>query len=170
MTLVAAVMAVSASAQVYVGGGVGIGSMDNGGDNNTTTYKFVPEIGYNFNSDWAVGTTFGWKGSNHGGAKSIEFSPYVRYTFFHTRFINGFIDGTVGYTQDYGANKRDIDHLQIGFRPGVAVNLTPCLSFMTKVGFVGYNHTKNNNTKAKSDGWGVDIDGNNVVFGLYYNF
>ena len=114
MTLVAAVMAVSASAQVYVGGGVGIGSMDNGGDNNTTTYKFVPEIGYNFNSD--------------------------------------------------------IDHLQIGFRPGVAVNLTPCLSFMTKVGFVGYNHTKNNNTKAKSDGWGVDIDGNNVVFGLYYNF
>ena len=51
MTLVAAVMAVSASAQVYVGGGVGIGSMDNGGDNNTTTYKFVPEIGYNFNSE-----------------------------------------------------------------------------------------------------------------------
>lgn len=170
MTLVAAVMAVGASAQVFVGGGVGIGSADNGGSDNITAYKFVPEVGYSFNSDWAVGATFGWKGSNHGGAKSVEFNPYVRYTFFHSRLVNAFVDGTVGYAHEYGANNRDIDRLQIGFKPGVALNLTPCLSFVTKVGFVGYDHSKDNNSKAKVDEWGVNVDGNNITFGLYYNF
>ena len=42
-------VAVAASAQVYVGGNVGIASTDNGDDDDVTTYKFLPEIGYNIN-------------------------------------------------------------------------------------------------------------------------
>lgn len=51
MTLAAAIIAVSASAQVYVGGGVGIGSVKyeyGGGKQSVTAYKFIPEVGYNF--------------------------------------------------------------------------------------------------------------------------
>ena len=55
MTLVAAfAVAISANAQVYVGGGFSVQGNDDG-NTTTTTYKFLPEIGYNFNSDWAAG-------------------------------------------------------------------------------------------------------------------
>ena len=55
MTLVAAFgLAVSANAQTYVGGGFSIFGQDNG-NTTVTTYKFIPEIGYNFNKDWAAG-------------------------------------------------------------------------------------------------------------------
>ena len=62
MTFVAAVMAVSASAQVYVGGNVGIASYDPGyeGSKSETVYSVLPEIGYSFDSDWAAGVAFGW--------------------------------------------------------------------------------------------------------------
>lgn len=99
MTLVAAFgLAVSANAQTYVGGGFSIFGQDNG-NTTVTTYKFIPEIGYNFNKDWAAGVAFGWEGTNKGGEKSIEVNPYARYTFLHTKFVNVFVDGGLGYKQ-----------------------------------------------------------------------
>ena len=41
---------------------------------------------------------------------------------------------------------------------------------MAHIGFIGYQHEKDNNTKMKQDGWGVDVDGRNIIFGLYYSF
>ena len=79
MTLVAAVMAISMNAQVYVGGGVGVASESGDGIEDVTTYKFVPEVGYVFNQDWAAGVAFGWEGSNEGGAKT--FSVRALYHF-----------------------------------------------------------------------------------------
>ena len=55
MTLVAVAMAVSVNAQGYFGGSIGVASVKNGGADAETTYKFVPEIGWNFNSEWAAG-------------------------------------------------------------------------------------------------------------------
>ena len=64
MTLVAAMFTVCASAQVYVGGNVGIASVDNGHDDDVTVYSLLPEVGYKFNDNWAAGVMFGWsKGS-----------------------------------------------------------------------------------------------------------
>ena len=60
MTLVAAVIAVSASAQVYIGGNAGIASTKIGDQDSKTTYKVLPEIGYKINQDWAIGTVIGW--------------------------------------------------------------------------------------------------------------
>ncbi len=47
MTLAAAIVTVSASAQVYMGGSVGISSVKLGDADAETTYKVLPEIGYN---------------------------------------------------------------------------------------------------------------------------
>ena len=60
MTLAVAFVAVAANAQVYVGGNVGIASSKSGNGDNVTTYKVLPEVGYNINKDWAVGTTLGF--------------------------------------------------------------------------------------------------------------
>ena len=170
MTLAAAIIAVSASAQVYVGGGVGIGTSKvkvGGVSESATAYKFVPEVGYNFNDKLAAGVAFGWTGVTKGGEKSVEVSPYVRYTFFKSQYINGFVDGGVGYGHVYN-DGNDYDKLNVGLRPGVAVNLNEKLSFVTHVGFFGYEHEKEGEAKVNS--WGANLDGTNIVFGLYYNF
>ena len=59
MTLVAVMFAVCASAQVYVGGNVGIASYEVN-DHDETVYSLLPEVGYKFNDDWAAGVMFGW--------------------------------------------------------------------------------------------------------------
>ncbi len=168
MIMVVAAMAISANAQVYVGGGFGIGSTSIDGGDDETTYKFVPEIGYSFDKEWAVGAAFGWEGSKSGD-KVVSVNPYVRWTFLHTNMVNVFVDGTVGYAHYYG-NGNDTDAFQFGLKPGVAVNLNKNLSFVAHVGFLGYEHAKNNNNDVKADSWGLDLDGRNMVFGLYYNF
>lgn len=169
MTVIAAVLvAVSADAQVYVGGSLGIAGNDYNG-NTTTSYKFVPEVGYNFNQNWAAGVAFGWAGETEGNAKSVEVNPYVRYTFLHSKYVNVFCDGSFGYTHQYDAGQ-DADLFSVGLRPGVAVNLTKRLSFVTHAGFLGWNQTKNNNNNAKVSHYGLDLDGNNLTFGLYLNF
>lgn len=46
MTLAVVMIAVCANAQVYLGGNVGIASVDNGGkDDDVTVYSLLPEIG-----------------------------------------------------------------------------------------------------------------------------
>lgn len=161
-------LAVSANAQTYVGGGFSIFGQDNG-NTTVTTYKFIPEIGYNFNKDWAAGVAFGWEGANKGNEKSIEVNPYARYTFLHTKFVNVFVDGGLGYKHTYDAGN-DNDLWTVGVRPGVSVNLTKKLSFVSHVGFLGWQQAKNNNLNAKVNKYGLDLDGNNISFSLYYNF
>lgn len=60
MTLAVVMIAVCANAQVYLGGNVGIASVDYGGDDDETIYSLLPEIGYKFNDNWAAGVMFGW--------------------------------------------------------------------------------------------------------------
>ncbi len=175
MTLVAAAMvAVSANAQVYVGGSVGISSNSAGDDDNSvtnTSYTFVPEVGYNFNEDWAVGAAFGWTGTTKGGSKSVSVNPYVRWTCVHSKYINLFFDGGVDYTHYYdGSNNPSTDRLRLGIKPGIAVNINEHVSFVSHIGFAGWNHTSYKDSDYEVDSWGVSASGNNITFGLYYNF
>ena len=168
ITLVGAVMDLCVNAQVYVGGGAGVYNISDD-DNDATVFKFVPEVGYTFNDDWSAGVAFGWEGTTEGGKKTVSVNPYARYTFTHGKMVNVFVDGSVGYSHSYNAGY-DADGIEIGLKPGVAVNLGDHLSFVTHIGFVGYQNIKDNKTKDKTDIWGVDVDGSNITFGLYYSF
>ena len=152
MTLVAAfAVAMSANAQVYVGGGFSINGVDNG-NTTVTTYKFIPEVGYNFNENWAAGVAFGWEGASKGGTKTLEVNPYARFTFVHTKYVNLFVDGGFGYKHTYN-NRNDAD-----------------LWFVSHVGFLGWSQDKDNNSNSKTSRYGLDLDGNDITFSLYYNF
>ena len=168
MMMVATMMAMTMNAQGYVGGGIGFGTYDNG-NHDVTSFKFLPEVGYSFNDEWSAGVVLGWSGINKGNPKTWTFNPYARYTFVKGKMVSVFADASVGFNHTYNAGHDD-DELQIGLKPGVAVSLGERLSFVTHFGFIGYDHLKNNTTKAKNDYWGVDVDGNNVTFGLYYSF
>ena len=167
MTLMAAVMAASVSAQAYVGGGLGVATASDG-DNDVTVFKFVPEVGFNLNEDWSVGAAFGWEGAKEA-QKTFSFNPYARYTLLHGKVVNAFIDGGVEYAHTYNAGA-DLVSFSVGLKPGLAVNLNNRVSFVAHFGFIGYQHEKDNNYKGKEDMWGIDLDGRNITFGLYYNF
>ena len=175
MTMVAAVIAVSASAQVYLGGSIGVGVSKVKNGEEKTTFKLLPEIGYGINGNWAVGTVIGWGKGNPVSLEDVsvnsddtyfKLSPYVRYTFVHSKFVNVFVDGGV----DYQHYKGGVNNLEVGLTPGVAVNLNRHFSFVTKVGFLGWKNTKNSDLGLDTQAWGASFDNNHLTFGLYYNF
>lgn len=183
MTLAAMAMTVCASAQVYVGGNVGIASVDiEDVDDSRTVYSFLPEIGYKFNDTWAAGVSFGWsKGGLYSTKGSLntsepenvaldnmthtfEINPYARFNVFKSKVINLFIDGGVGYKHYNGQG----DDFSIGLKPGVELKLNK-FSLLAHVGFLGY--TKSDPEDGLStDVWGLDLDGNNIQLGVLYNF
>lgn len=179
MTLAAAFVAVAASAQVYVGGSLGINSTKiDGEDDATITYKFLPEIGYKFSDSWAAGVNFGWakegvtSDDDDLTVNTFEVNPYARFTFVKGKVVNVFCDGSVGYKH---YNKVDTDLYSIGLRPGVSVNIDK-FSIVAHVGFFGWNHSETNykvynkENTIKTDSWVAGVDGTNLSLGLFYNF
>lgn len=185
MTLAIMMVTVCASAQVYLGGTAGIASFGGENSDDETAFKILPEIGYNLNNSWAIGTTIGYaKGTsisllgansmmdgavNGFDAKAFVFKPYARYTFLHSKVVNLFFDLGLGFEAGE-VKKNDFTAWNIGIQPGVAVNLNSHFSFVAKAGFLGYESLNpdgdNNNTHA----FGLDLNGNNLSFGVYYNF
>ncbi len=175
MTIAAVFAAVSMNAQVYVGGSLAFESWSSqklAGDKSETVFKLLPEIGYNLSDEWAIGTVIGYQSDKFHGVEGVSetafsFEPYVRYTFANVGKLNFFVDGGLGFTS---ATKLDWSDLYVGFKPGVAVNLADNVSFVTHLGFVGfeeYNPDGDDNNVTK---FGLDFSGSNLTFGLYFSF
>jgi len=124
-----ACVTMGASAQVYVGGSLGFTSskVDQGGhDQDGSSYKIIPEIGYQLDDDLSVGLQIGYA---HGYASfgslnvtdvkalmntvvstnadlneddmklnSFTIAPYLRYNVLKFDRVKFFIEGGVGYT------------------------------------------------------------------------
>lgn len=173
MSAVAAFIAISASAQVYVGGNAGIASTKIAGGDRETTYKLLPEVGYQFSEKWAGGIEFGWSKGNpvsieyaNSASKTFEVNPYARYTLINSKMVDVFIDGTVGYKHYNGIG----DEYQFGLKPGVALNLSDRFSFVAKAGFLGYKNYSPKGGGKSSDAFGVSLDSDNLSFGLLVKF
>ena len=179
MTLAILFVAVCANAQVFVGGTAGVASTGGEGVSDETTFKILPEIGYNINSNWAVGAVLGYeKGSFSmlnpnspatGDVKAFEIAPYARYTFLHTKVVNLFVDGGIGFASGTSAHK-DFTAFHIGLQPGLTVNLNSHISLVSKVGFLGYEAVNPEGDHNNTHAFGLGLNGNNIQFGVYYNF
>ena len=177
MTFAVAFVSIAASAQVYVGGSVGIASSKERGGDNVTTYQVLPEIGYNINKDVAIGTIVGWGKGNpvniEGETRNyLTVAPYARFNVVRTKYVDAFIDGGFGYTHYNHAHAvtSSVDAWSVGLKPGIAVNLNKKVSFVAHVGFAGWKSKKYDGASKDSHVWGVNLDGNNINFGVYYNF
>ena len=171
MTIAAAFVATAMSAQVYVGGNVGFSTTSHDGES-VSKFSIVPEVGYNLDENWAVGIALGYSQSGKGDNKMKEFqiSPYARYTFAKFNKVNLFVDGGLGYVHEDFAGEK-INTFRVGFKPGVAVNLTDQLSFVAHVGFFGYQNEKLDEKGAKATHtYTAAVDRNDLTFGLYFNF
>lgn len=173
MTLAAVAVAATMNAQVYVGGSVGITSYGGDGVDEETAFKILPEIGYNLNDEWAIGTVIGYEknavkgAANTGSEQAFVFAPYARYTFLSSKYVNLFVDGGVEFKS---AADRDVTYWGVGLKPGVAVNLSDNISFVAHAGFIGYNLKNPDGDDNNTYDWGLDLGSENLTFGLYFNF
>jgi opacity protein-like surface antigen len=116
--------------------------------------------------------------------KGFNINPYVRFTAFSNKYIDVFIDGTIGYSNINAkmkkANDEDVDvvssteekinSFEIAVKPGLDVKLTEKLKLVAKFGFLGYQQMKVKDTDAKVTRFGLDVDSSNLLFGINYAF
>lgn len=86
LVCIVAIMATAAQAQIYVGGTLGFSSVkteNSDAELKTTTIKLLPEIGYELDENWSIGTVVGYQYSKTGDLKTNTFTiaPYARYSF-----------------------------------------------------------------------------------------
>ena len=145
---------------------------------------------YNLNDDFQEFQLGDDEGAANTNAHSFTVNPYQRVNLLKGEKVSLFVDCGFGYT-NYQYSKTAIDVIddatgnkigtvdvkkkanqwEIGVKPGVAVSLSDNLSFVAHCGFLGYKTYKTNAANAKAaNAFGVDVDGNNLTFGLYYNF
>ena len=170
-----AMLTLTANAQIYLGGELGMWREWQDGANKSSV-SVLPEVGYTLSDQLAIGTVIGYRYNYEKGAKvnALEVAPYLRYTFLQLDNVNLFVDGGFGfYTYKYknaaGVSSDAQNAWEVGLKPGVAVNLTDKLSFVTHFGFLGYRDA-DAATPFGRNGFGFNADGNALTFGLYWNF
>lgn len=149
-----------ASAQFYVGGGIGFDKTDDNGAK-TTTYKFAPEVGYTLNDNWAFGLVLEYADFDNDVCQ-YGIQPYARYTFYRNGAFSAFADGCVAYVKAENGGF-DSKGWGIGVEPGIAYSLSDKFSIVAKLGNLGYTDVE----EKKSFGFEFD---NELTFGLYYSF
>lgn len=176
LTLLVAVSALTANAQVFVGGEVGLWRNN---EAHRTDFSIQPEVGFTLSDHWAIGLNIGYAHSYDAGTSVNGFValPYARYTYLKFGSVSLFIDGGFGFNtfkaKDYDES---FNAWQVGVSPGIAVKLNKNFSFVAHVGFLGYRDSDTSlDTETPvsvfgDDGFGFKLSGNDLRFGLYYNF
>lgn len=181
LSLIVAVCSLAASAQVYVGGQVGLWRNT---DANHTSFKLAPELGYKLSDQWDLGLSIGFAHNYYDDTKvnGFEVDPYVRYTVAKAGPVSFFLDGGFGFATakvKRGDWKSDsFNQWQIGIKPGVKVSLSKKVDFIASMGFLGYRDHDDVVGPASSyihsvygeKGFGFDFKTSDLNFGLIYNF
>lgn len=181
-SLIALLATVAASAQVYVGGEVGLWRNT---DDNHTSFTVAPQVGYNLNDKWAIGLEFMYNHEYYDGVKAngAGVAPYARYTVAKAGPVSFMLDGGVGFAT-YKAKYKEYESdsynaWQIGITPAIKVSLTKKVDFIASLGFLGY---RDNDDMADVDGekvsapafgekgFGFSFSSNDLKFGVVYNF
>ncbi len=174
--------AASAQENMWVGGTAGLWSSKVKGGDSELSFKVMPEFGYILSENIGVGIALGGAhthGStyfdNNGGVASAKstntyiINPFLRYTFLKSDLGGLFVDGGVSYGWSKGTSGgAKGNEIQVGLRPGVAINVSNKVSLTGKFGFLGYQQDKEG--EMKTDSFGFDLDMRNFEFGVSYKF
>ncbi|RGV38627.1 outer membrane beta-barrel protein [Bacteroides clarus] len=163
--LFVAMAALSAKAQVYVGGTVSLWHND---DVDATTFTLDPEVGYNLNEKWAVGgiLTFSHSKLDEGKYNAFGLAPYARYSYYENKVVRLFIDGGLGFSTQKVKGADAVNGFEIGFKPGIAIKLNDKFSVLAKCGFLGYRDDYMN----AGSGYGFNLKSEDLSFGFHYEF
>lgn len=183
-----AVASLSANAQVYLGGQLGInaGKADNT-TQSITKFQIAPEIGYNINEKWAIGLGIGFTTQNglfndeqvfqmpisdkYGKSASVfTLAPYARWTFAKTGIASFFVDG--GIDVNFWNNSRG-NSFFIGLTPGVKLSASEKVDFVAEIAALGFawgSEKAYTAGVAPKSAFGFNVNNTAIKFGVYYNF
>ncbi len=162
IAVMAVLGAVSAQAQVRLGGEVAVWYNSN---SENTSYTIMPEIGYKLNNQWEVGTHIGFSGNSDQEGLNFKLAPFARYTFLRAGIFSMFGEG--GFTVATAKHKDTA--FKIGLRPGVDVELSEHWSLEAHLGFLGFAANDDGIGGMASSGFGFDF-ASGTSFGLIYQF
>ena len=178
-TFVIALATISASAQTYIGGGIGFTSTDKKGeDKSLTSLTITPQVGYNLNEKWALGLGVSYSYiKQESSLNTIMVAPYVRYTVAKAGICSFFIDGEFGFASMKPENGDSSTVWSLGVKPGVRFDITKKLFATASLGYLGYIDTSDFDGE-KTFGFAFSGNGGNYLadnnsglkLGLYYNF
>lgn len=180
LTVAVALSALAVNAQdMWVGGTAGVWSSKVKGADSELSFKVLPEFGFVVNENIGVGISVGgahlhdeYYSSGEAGHSSKNLyvvNPFVRYTFLKSTLGGMFVDGGFGYSWSKGTNGgAKGTEIEVGLRPGLALNVSNKVALISKFGFLGYQHTKLGATK--TNGFGFDLDLSNIQLGANIKF
>lgn len=157
------VCAMVASAQLYVGGGLGY-SKEEVGNKKTTEWSIRPEVGYTLNDNWSFGVALGYS-DKKDVKSSFSVNPYARYTFLRAGALSVFADGAVEVERVKPDAGDSSTGWGIAVKPGVAYAINENFSVVAHIGALGYRD-RDNDEKS----YGLDLDASDLSFSLYYSF
>lgn len=171
LTAIVAVASLGANAQIWVGGQLGF-NYEKEGDAKTTTFAIAPEVGYTLSDKLDIAIALREELTAPDGGDNLNafsVNPYARYTFYQTGKVGFFVDGgfSVGVADD-PASDDNFTIWGIGIRPGVKFAASDKVTFVASFGGLGYQQTKHGDYKVNE--CGLNVDGNALMFGLYYSF
>ena len=184
-TIAVLIAAVSVNAQEvgqkWVGGSIGFESEKQKGQDSQTSYKILPEFGYQFQENLAIGVRLGYAHLETDFVNGLEdldlgdevnmftINPFLRYTLCKGDLGALFVDAGVGYAHGKAKGSDDkADLIEVGFRPGVAVNVTDKVALTGNFGFIGYDHSKFGDDKVSR--FALDFDLSEVRLGVSVKF
>jgi len=171
MVSLTSVVSAQTVGQFWGGGSIGITSSKEKDGLRLTNYNIMPEAGYQVTDYLGIGVKLGYyhDENNEGGVKEkingFKINPFARYSFLQGNIGKLFVDGGVGY--EYAKNKladAKIHELEVGFRPGVAINVSNRVALTGHYGFIGYQYEKYGNKKTNT--FSFDFDMSQVQFGV----
>jgi hypothetical protein len=166
---------------MWVGGTVGLWSSKVKGADSELSFKVLPEFGYAVSDNIGIGISLG---GGHLKTEDLNFvdgkssgesvnyyrvSPFLRYAFLKGDLGSLFFDGGVGYEhwKECGGGAK-MNRLEVGFKPGVSLNVSDKVSILGKFGFLGYQYDKSGDYKRNS--FGFDFDMENIELGMALKF
>ena len=185
----------TASAQLWVSGSLGLGNQSTWNVKDTeTTWNFSPSVGYALDDALEVGLSFGIGGTSQGDDSSLNFSiaPFARYTFLSEGDFSMFIEGNVsyGYNKDKkSSSKTTVNPIDgstttttvtnesknwsfgINLMPGIKYAMTDQFAIVAKFGALSFLHKDSESPRfGDQNGFGINIDATKLEFALVYSF
>lgn len=134
-----------------------------------TVVVIAPEIGYHLNQKFTIAASLGFHSYDYDDYQymredisGLVLNPYLRYNAFKKGILFGYVDGGV----EFGLG--DIEGVQVGLKPGIAVAITNRFCVALQFGFLGYSDGKG--LGARSKGFGLDLSGYQSGLAFFYSF